>query len=102
MKNILAITSVAFLLASGAAMAQTDAGSANPDTTTSDKQMSIEDPAMMAPFYTDATMSTLRAEAELKAAWDAMTADQQTQMKKDCETATSVKGKEFCGKVEAM
>lgn len=102
MKKILAVTSIAFMLASGAAFAQTDAGSATPDTTASDKQNSLEDPATMAPFYTDNTMSALRPDAELAAAWKAMNADQQAAMKEQCKTTESVKAKEFCGKLETM
>lgn len=102
MKKILAATSIAFMLASGVAFAQTDPAKPATDPGAADKQNSLEDPTVMAPFYTDNTMGALRPDAELAAAWKAMSADQQAAMKEQCKTTESVKAKEFCGKIETM
>jgi hypothetical protein len=102
MKKILAVTSIAFMLAGGAAFAQTDPAKPATDPAASDKLMSLDDPAVMAPFYTDNTMSAFRPDAEMAAAWKAMSADQQAAMKEQCKTTESVKAKEFCGKIETM
>lgn len=92
---------MALMLVSGAAYAQS-ATTAQPDTTQSDKQQSLEDPAMVGPFFTDDTMTTLRSDDEMKAAWAAMSAENQKMVKEQCQTTDSVKFKEFCGKISAM
>ena len=99
MKKILAVTSVAFMLASGVAFAQTQPAPAG-DPNAADKLQSISDPAVMTPFYTDASMATLRTDDEIKAAWAALTAEQQTTMTAECQAATSIKQQEFCGKIQ--
>lgn len=100
MKKILSVTAIAFMLASGAAVAQQSTTTGDPAA--SDKQMSIEDPAVVGPFFTDESMTTLRGEDEFKAAWSAMSADDQTAMKEQCKSTTSIKLKEFCGTVGNM
>ena len=95
---------LALMLVGGAAYAQssTTADPAAPDTTQADKLQPLEDPAMMGPFFTDDTMTTMRSDEEMKTAWAAMSADNQKMMKDQCATTDSVKFKEFCGKISAM
>ena len=44
----------------------------------------LDDPAKMAPFYTDSGMKTMKSEKEFKAAWMAMKDEDRTSMTKDC------------------
>ncbi|ECI4494061.1 hypothetical protein DPT70_24100, partial [Salmonella enterica subsp. enterica] len=90
MRKVLAMTSAAILMMAGAAFAQ-QADSPNADPNAADKQSPFSDQTMMGPFYTDNTMSTLRADAEWKAAWDAMTPEQQASLKAACQTNTNDK-----------
>lgn len=92
---------LALMLAGGAAYAQTATTTA-PDTTQADKLQPLDDPAMMKPFFTDDSMSTMRSDEEMKTAWTAMSAEHQKAMKDQCATTDSIKYKEFCGKVSAM
>ena len=38
---------------------------------------SLDEPSNMQPFFTDASMKTMKPKAEFKAAWDAMSKDKQ-------------------------
>jgi hypothetical protein len=63
---------------------------------------SLEDTTLMGPFYTDETMTTLRPVEELRSAWAAMSEQNRTTMRRDCEENPSIKYREFCGAVENM
>jgi hypothetical protein len=67
-------------------------------TTTS----SLEDTTLMARFFTDDTLTTLRPVEELRSAWAAMSEQNRTTMRRDCEENPSIKYREFCGAVENM
>lgn len=52
----------------------------------------LNDPVKMTPFYTDATMKTPRSEDEFKAAWMAMSKEDQTAASKGCNDEVVAKG----------
>ena len=57
----------------------------------------LDDPAKMSPFFTDAGMKTMKSEAEVKAAWAAMSQEDRDAIMKDCADATIAKAHEnFC------
>ena len=62
----------------------------------------LEDQAMMKSFYADDTMTTMRTAEEMKAAFSAMTPDNQAMMKKECMDNQSPKFQDFCGSVKEM
>jgi hypothetical protein len=102
--KMLPIAALAAALASGAfaqtAPVQEDTGPApavDPTTTSS-----LEDTTLMAPFFTDDTLTTLRPVEELRSAWAAMSEQNRTTMRRDCEENPSIKYREFCGAVENM
>lgn len=102
--KFLAAAAVTLMLASGAAYAQTST-TANPapsDPAAADKMKPLDDPMMMKPFYSDEAMTTMRSDDEIKAAWAAMSADNQKMMKDECGKTDSTKFAEFCGKIKDM
>jgi hypothetical protein len=57
----------------------------------------LDNPDTMAPFFTDANMTTMKSADEMKAAWAAMPKDTQDMMMKECQDATMSKPHaEFC------
>jgi len=57
----------------------------------------LDDPAKMAPFFTDAGMKTMKSEAEFKAAWMAMTEEDRAGMTKECSDEAIAKAHDnFC------
>eukprot|EP01035_Chromulina_nebulosa_P045786 gene45786-61996_t len=44
----------------------------------------LDDPAKMAPFYTDSGMKTMKSDDEFKKVWMAMTEEDRSSMMKDC------------------
>lgn len=84
-------------LSAGVAMAQTSS-SGNTDAAPS----VLTDPVTMKPFFSDEAMSTLKTDEEVKAAFNALPAEQQQQMKSACQTATDAKYKDFCAKIGTM
>lgn len=106
--KLLTAAALALSLAAGTAVAQTATGSSNdaattgtgqastnpsaegPEWTSDQERMMYEENAtMMSGFFTDETMTTLKPEAELKANFEAMGADDQAAMKSACERAKS-------------
>ncbi len=103
-RKFLAATALTLMLASGAAYAQTSttADPAASDPAAADKMKPLEDPTMMKPFFSDEAMTTMRSDDEIKAAWAAMSADNQKMMKDECAKTDSTKSAEFCGKIKGM
>ena len=101
MKNFISATALAVMLASSA-FAQTQPAAPAGDPAAADKLMSIEDPVAMKPFFSDDAMTTMRSDDEMKAAWSAMSKENQAAVKKQCKASTSEKMKDFCGKVNMM
>ncbi|MBA3448645.1 MAG: hypothetical protein H0T56_13785 [Pseudaminobacter sp.] len=109
--KMLSIAALALTLSSGA-FAQTNPPIDNPaDPSAQDKQNptvdptvtnALDDPAMMTPFYTDDTMTTMRPVEEMRTAWTTMTPENQALMQQNCETTESIKYKEFCGALPGM
>jgi len=57
----------------------------------------LDDPAKMSPFFTDAGMKTMKSEAETKAAWTAMSADDRAAIMKECaDEAVAKSHADFC------
>ena len=95
--KLVSVALFALGMAAGAATAQTSS-SGNTDAA----PKIFQDPTTMKPFFTDDTMATLRSEEEVKAAFNALPAEQQQDMKSQCETATDPKYKDFCAAVGKM
>ena len=63
----------------------------------------LDEPAMMAPFYTDTTLQTMKSDAEMKAAWDAMPKANKDNMMRECQDAAMSKPYAvFCDKIKAL
>ncbi|QPC91515.1 hypothetical protein [Mesorhizobium sp. INR15] len=57
----------------------------------------LDDPAKMAPFFTDPGMKTMRSEAEFKTAWMAMKEEDRAGMMKECGDEAIAKSHDnFC------
>lgn len=63
----------------------------------------LDSPSNMQPFYADASMRTMKSDAEFKAAWNAMSKDKRNAMKRECNDAAMSKPyAEFCVKVHQL
>lgn len=117
---------LALMLASGTAIAQqapvdqpnvtSDAANPSADTTAAigtyasddERNWYSDNTEMLRGFFTDDTMGTLKSEDEVKAAFDAMGADDQAGMKTACERANENPGsfgsvtKDLCARVGLM
>ena len=82
------------MLVLGASLAlMTGAAFAGSSTGTS----ALDDPAKMSPFFTDAGMKTMKSEADVKAAWTAMSADDRAAILKECaDEAVAKSHADFC------
>ena len=68
-------------------------GTESPTYASEEERMLYEDNrAMMGQFFTDESMATVRSDAEVKAAFEAMGADDQASMKSACEKAAQNRG----------
>ena len=62
----------------------------------------LDEPANMAPFFTDSSMKTMKPEADFKAAWASTAKDKQDKMMKECQDAAMSKPHaEFCANLMA-
>ena len=95
--NIISAAIIALGLSVGAAMGQASS-SGNSDAAPS----VLTDPATMKPFFSDEAMATMKSDEEVKAAFNALPAEQQQQMKSECQVATDAKFKDFCAKIGTM
>ena len=106
MKIVLTAAALALAL-SGAAYAQSGSGASSSGNSSSatttpmqaqeeggmqyksdaEKMMWEKNSSMMAPFFTDNSMKTMKSDADVKAAFAAMDADNQKEMKTACEKA---------------
>ncbi|OBQ73308.1 hypothetical protein EB233_13995 [Mesorhizobium erdmanii] len=63
----------------------------------------LDEPKMMAPFFTDKTMKTMKADADMKKVWAKMSKKHQAAMMKECQDAAMSKPHaEFCAKLNAL
>jgi hypothetical protein len=63
----------------------------------------LDEPKMMAPFFTDKTMKTMKADADMKKVWAKMSKKHQTAMMKECQDAAMSKPHaEFCANVKML
>ncbi|OHV89573.1 hypothetical protein [Mesorhizobium sp. ORS 3428] len=63
----------------------------------------LDEPKMMAPFYTDKTMTTMKSDAQIKKVWARMSKKNKTAMMKECQDpAMSKPHAEFCDKIKAL
>jgi hypothetical protein len=63
----------------------------------------LDEPAMMAPFYTDSSLTTMKSDADMKATWDGMPKTNQDNMMKECQNAAMSKPYAvFCEKLKAL
>lgn len=101
--NLKLISVPALCLVAGVAFAQesgSNTGSTS-DTTATDQQMMMNDKEKMKAFYSDADMKTLRPSEEFKAAFMAMSADDQAKLRQECQNSTSQKD-EFCVSLKSI
>jgi hypothetical protein len=94
MRNIVSAAALALLLGTGFAAAQTSTTPA-PSTGTESNPIGAEIRGM---FFTDTTMATMKSDDEMKAAFDALPADQQKILKDNCMTPTE-ENKPLCEKI---
>ena len=84
--KMLSIGALALTMMTGAAMAGGSTGTS-----------ALDDPAKMAPFFTDSGMKTMRSEKEFKVAWLAMKENDRAGIMKDCGDKTIAKShSNFC------
>lgn len=110
--KLLATAALASTMAIGGAMAQNSGGQdgdIQPDYASDQEQTMYQDNSeMMAPFFTDDSMSELKPEDDVKATFEAMGAESQAAMKSACENAQSDRGSygsvtvSLCEQVGAM
>jgi hypothetical protein len=63
----------------------------------------LDEPKMMAPFFTDKTMKTMKGDADMKKVWAKMSKKHQMAMMKECQDAAMSKPHaEFCAKLNAL
>jgi hypothetical protein len=63
----------------------------------------LDSPAMMAPFFTDAGMKTMKPKAKFKAAWKSMSKRDQDAMMRECQDAAMSKPyAEFCANLKPL
>ncbi|MEO5756787.1 MAG: hypothetical protein ABIQ51_08020 [Mesorhizobium sp.] len=63
----------------------------------------LDEPKMMAPFFTDAGMKTMKPDADMKKVWAAMAKGDQDKMMKECnDAAMSKPHAKFCEKLHAL
>lgn len=103
MKRLMIAAALGMIL-SGAAFAQDNQPGAEPSTNepgTNDQQNSMDD-KVMSGFYTDSTMSKMRSPDEVKAAWMAMSKEDQAAMKERCKGDVAANMQELCMSVNQM
>jgi hypothetical protein len=63
----------------------------------------LDEPKMMAPFFTDAGMKTMQPDADMKKAWAGMAKADHDKMSKECnDAAMSKPHAKFCEKMKAL
>jgi hypothetical protein len=63
----------------------------------------LDEPKMMAPFFTDASMKTMKSDADMKKVWAGMAKGDQAMMMKECnDAAMSKPHAQFCEKLKAL
>jgi hypothetical protein len=110
MKLLLATAFSVVMAISGAAYAQDNTGSTQPDAQGTDNQAGgggddasnyLAGPNIHQ-FYTDESMGTLRPEAEIRTTYMALPDPDRTSLRTACETNTDVKFTDLCTAVNAM
>ena len=86
MNSKVLVLGASFALMTGSAFAGSTTGTS-----------ALDDPAKMSPFFTDAGMKTMKSEADVKAAWTAMSADDRAAIMKECaDEAVAKSHADFC------
>ena len=86
--KILCIGILALSMTTGAALSKRADGTS-----------SLDDSAMMSPFYSDASMKTMKPDADFTAAWKSMKPEDAADIITDCGDAElNARHQEFCGK----
>ncbi|MGN6306029.1 MAG: hypothetical protein ACTHNH_14505 [Mesorhizobium sp.] len=62
----------------------------------------LDNKDMMAPFYTDSNMKTMKSDDEFKAAWMAMKQEDRDMITKECSTDTEKLHNDFCEKTKKL
>ncbi|QND56199.1 hypothetical protein [Mesorhizobium huakuii] len=84
--KMLCMGAMALSLMTGAALAGGGTGTS-----------ALDDPAKMSPFFTDASMKTMKSEKEFKAAWMAMKEEDRAGITKECGDQAIAKSHDnFC------
>ncbi|MHA6688659.1 hypothetical protein [Mesorhizobium sp. A556] len=99
MINKLILGAFALTMISGTAFADTSTATptATPDPSVFDKQET------MAPFYTDSAMKTMKSDEDFKAAWMAMSKEDQDAVMKGCgDEAIAKEHNDFCASTKKL
>ncbi|UDL89199.1 hypothetical protein LGH82_29705 [Mesorhizobium sp. PAMC28654] len=63
----------------------------------------LDQPKMMAPFFTDKAMTTMKSDADMKKVWDKESKRHKSAMMKECnDAAMSKPHAEFCDKLHTL
>lgn len=63
----------------------------------------LDEPAMMAPFFTDSSLKTMKSDDEMKKVWAGMPKTYQDNMMRECQDAAMSKPYAvFCEKLKAL
>jgi hypothetical protein len=103
--KMIASAAVAILLASGATYAQdtnTQTGSTQPDAGGATDASNYLTGPNIHQFYTDDSMTTLRPEAELKSAWQAMNEEDRAKAKQACMGNKDNRWSTLCNSIGSM
>jgi hypothetical protein len=92
--KILLAASMALMMA-GASFAQETSSTSASDRGGSDPANYLNSPSVHQ-FYTDDSMTTLRSKEEIKAAWEAMSEEDQASLSTACEANTDPNRDELC------
>lgn len=67
-----------------------------------DNTSALDNPEKMQPFYTDSSMKTMKSDEEMKAAWMAMSKEDQEMMSKECSNDAEKLHNDFCEKAKQL
>ena len=118
-KMLVSMAATALLLGAGGTLAQESTSPSQGDTSTSgsgagtsattgsggqaDKTTNyLTDTGTMSKFFTDESMGTMRSTEEMKAAYAAMSSEQQAALKANCAANTDAKFTAFCTSIAGM
>jgi hypothetical protein len=106
-KMLISVAAVALLFGTGVSFAQESTQGGSSATKGSGGQADkttnyLTDTGTMSKFFTDESMGTMRSADEMKAAYAAMSSEQQAALKDNCKANTDTKFTAFCSSIAGM